>query len=731
MVGDRLFILSQLLQQEQPILPGLVISDNLWRQFWQPIAVEITSLLGKNLRDLTNSKAVREAANRTTELILQQTFPAEWQRQIFEAAEQFNSSSSILTPIAVAPDGRHCPLDLWGSYTCNSNPEALSDCIKQVWSELFSANSLIYWHKQGISLDRVRVSILVRPLKSSYASGTVEVGAETMQIFANWGLAQSLVRGDSEPDRYDLERHTGCVLEQYVGQKSYAYRVKSAATIEPLSDLLEAYIPADDLASTFVLGSTTISELLESVLQVLERQPEITSLSWTAFRSPTTNQLHFYFTWLETCPSIVAIATAIEPKILEGQNLLLAGVGVAPGQISAEVIVAEDLEGYPSSILKGAILVTKAIDPQHIALLKHVTGIITEIGGKTSHGAIVARELNIPAIVNAAKATSILESGERVWLDGDTGKVYPASKYPAQLSHRRILTPNYPIASKLMVNLSQPESIATVARLPVDGVGLLRSELMLADLLASKTLAEWQESFRQQFLDTLKKSLRKFAVSFAPRPVFYRSLDRYDRGIDRVFGSRGAYGYQQDPTLFDLELEALYAVINEGYDNLRLILPFVRSVDEFKYCYRRLETIGLIDRDSFQVWIMAEVPSVTLLLPEYIRAGVRGIAIGTNDLTQLFLGVSREQTQFSDRGLNANHPAIQQAIAELIKTAKANNIGCCICGQAPVEHPESIDKFVEWGVDAISVEPEAFNRTYRAIARAEKRMLLERLRTEN
>ena len=336
----------------------------------------------------------------------------------------------------------------------------------------------------------------------------------------------------------------------------------------------------------------------------------------------------------------------------------------------------------------------------------------------------MARELNIPAITNTQKATKILKSGDRILLDGDRGRVYDATAKRQITTARKIFAPTYPIATKLMVNLSQPKSIPMVARLPIDGVGLLRSELMLAELLSSKTLAQWQESFQRQFVATLCDYLRQFGAAFAPRPVFYRSLDLYDRS-NNPLGERGTYSYLSDPTLFNLELEALQTVINEGYRNFNLLLPFVRSVSEFQYCYHRLQQLDPTTHDSLQVWIMAEVPSVVALLPEYIRAGIKGIAIGTNDLTQLLLGVDRQQIQFGDRGLNANHPAMQRTIATLIQTAHQHDIKCCICGQAPVEHPDLIDCLVEWGIDTISVEPDAVAQTYKAIARAEKRILLK------
>ncbi len=489
-----------------------------------------------------------------------------------------------------------------------------------------------------------------------------------------------------------------------------------------------------------MLTDEAIAHLRELVLNVLEQQPQIKYLTWTALELESFPSPDFYFTWLDdylTTTVLETITQATSPSSTEPLHLV-SGIAVSSGTAEGEVVLIKDFATYSGSIPTGSILVTKVIEPQHIALIRQASGIITEIGGQASHGAIVARELNIPAIVNATNATKILHHGDRVWLNGNDGKVYAASEHsldrhqpkPTLLKINR--PPAYPITTKLMVNLSQPESIATAAKLPVDGIGLLRSELMLADLLSSKTFARWQESFREEFLSTLTDSLRQFVVAFAPRPVFYRSLDRYENSKNPVSSSRGTYGYLNDPnSLFELELEALATILAESDRNLNvnlnvnLILPFVRSVEEFNYCYRQIEKAGLTAKSSFQVWIMVEVPSAILLLPEYIRAGVQGIAIGTNDLTQLLLGVSREQVQFSDRGLNANHPAMQKAIAKIIKIAKANQIECCICGQAAVEYPSLIDLLVEWGIDAISVEPAAVNRTYKAIARAEKQMLLK------
>jgi pyruvate,water dikinase len=245
---------------------------------------------------------------------------------------------------------------------------------------------------------------------------------------------------------------------------------------------------------------------------------------------------------------------------------------------------------------------------------------------------------------------------------------------------------------------------------------------MLLELLEQGSIEQWLESSKKTWLkQQLSQLIRQFVVAFAPRPVFYRSTD----GL--LLKERGTYNYCLNPSLFELELEALSQVMNQGYSNLNLILPFVRSVREFNFCREKIEAVGLNKYPSFQLWIMAEVPSVLFLLPEYVKAGVQGISIGTNDLTELLLGVNRDQPNSSPE-LNATHPAMLAVLEKLIKTAKSIGIPCSICGQAPVQYPQLIDKLVEWGITSISVEPEAIINSYNAIARAEISLLLETVR---
>jgi pyruvate,water dikinase len=449
-------------------------------------------------------------------------------------------------------------------------------------------------------------------------------------------------------------------------------------------------------------------------------------------------------------------------------RLVCQGLGVARGVATAPVhVITRHQETIPE-LTHGVILVITAISQELLPLLHNCSGIITERGGFTSHAAILARELGIPAVVNVSGATNIIHSGETILINGDSGEVFHVKNGEASMEKLEAGVGRIPksdvvdlvqgdssvtvgnayptISTQLFVNLSQPGSLKQVQNLAVDGIGLLRSELMVVGLLDGKSPQSWlDEGKREELLERWYQQLLLFVEAFTPRPVFYRSLDwqsyavqlQPDSQVDwlqspyhqphhdtkEVWGERGTYGYLQNSAVFEMELAVLAKLQRNGYKNINLILPFVRTVEEFKFCRRRIEQVGLMDVSQFRLWIMAEVPSVLFLLSEYVKAGVQGIAIGSNDLTRLLLGIDRETSKVNQT-LDERHPAVMSAIAQLIQMAQNENIPCSICGQAPSLYPEMIDSLVRWGITSISVEPNSIPQTYHAIARAEQRIIL-------
>ena len=761
LVGEKVLNLSHLLQYGYPVLPGYVIGTPVLKEFLHTLD-DSQSLIG-NLSDsslhvdVDNYQALQSFTQKSRQVMIETEFPLHWQDAIFESVQKLNSSTLILRPSLVIPyylRQRH--MGLWNSHVCLCQPEAISLGLKRVWGDLFAAKSIFYWQKLGVNVDQLNLAVLIQPLQDAIASGVVEINSNSLQIQATWGLGHSLVRGEVQPDIYEIDRKTTRITSKQLGNKVIAYRLWAEVNnTKPTLNCLQAEMIGEQEQEQYTLEDDAIKKLIQLVEEVVRENKQIRYIEWTTtsdkYNLKNNNysvaESQFYLTQLNYYPSSVTSSISINSSSSKSNQPYLTGLAAAPGLVTAPVFLVDHLNGARTNLTaipndvpeipQGSILVTQKIMPKHISLLRRAAGVITQEGGIASHGAIVARELNIPAVVGVKEVKQLLKSGELIALNGNSGEIYRVSgadmKQEQEAQQQTTVVNlakesfNYPLATQLMVNLSQPSSIAFAANLPVDGVGLIRSELMLADLLFSQPPETWLDSSEQSKLqESLINLLRQIARSFSPRPIFYRSLDW--QSSDCLSGSRGTYYYEQDSTLFNLELAALAKVMEEGYDNFKLILPFVRSVEEFRFCHRLVESFGLTRYPNFHIWIMAEVPSIMFLLPEYVRAGVQGIAVGTNDLTQLLLGVDREQDHFARKGLNASHPAILKAIAMMIDNAHTEGIPCSICGQAPVQYPNLINQLIQWGITSISVEPRAVELTYRAIARAEQRLLLSKVR---
>jgi pyruvate, water dikinase len=295
------------------------------------------------------------------------------------------------------------------------------------------------------------------------------------------------------------------------------------------------------------------------------------------------------------------------------------------------------------------------------------------------------------------------------------------------------------------VNLGEPDRADAVAAMPVDGVGLLRAEFMILSALNGTHPRQLVNQGRgDEFVSAMARDLTTFAAAFAPRPVIYRSMDfrtNEFRGLaggaefepeeqNPMIGFRGCFRNINQPDLFGLELAAIKQV-RERFSNLHLMIPFVRTRWEFAACARLVEQSGLIASQGFQLWVMAEVPSVAFWIPEYARLGATGVSIGSNDLTQLMLGVDRDSEIVAPL-YDERDPAVLDAIHRIITAAHAASMTASICGQAPSVYPEYAEQLVRWGIDSISVTADVVDQTRHNIAAAEQRILLNRaLATED
>ncbi|MBN4004838.1 putative PEP-binding protein [Nostoc sp. LPT] len=757
-VGDKAFYLSKIIQRGYPVMPGFVISAEILRQFLENLNSSeslVADLPHSSLHlDVTNWRQLQQVASRLRQEILTATVAQQWVSAIFQVAREWQTRCLILRPtlaVSTANPGINNNISgLLESVFCQCEPEAIALALKRTWSQIFRARSLLYWQHSGINLQQINLAVLIQPVENAIASGSLTTNSSGWKIEATWGLGIAIAQGEVQPDIYYIQPETGVVLEQQLGNKMLAYGVDDAASgtfsqpvpnsvLTPDRNCLITYILPEAQQKQYSLQEEYLQQIISLGTQLVSELGKTFTIKWTITQQTTSDKLYI---------------TQVSPSQSISHSHFIRGLGAAGGRVIATALVIINPQQKPEQLPKEVILVVPTITPDWLPLLQQVGGIITEQGGLTSHAAILARELGITAVVNATSATTLIQTGERLLLDGDRGEVFRIKGDSKEemdkgreenLLSSHHLNPKAPhasvtshlpmIATQLLVNLSQSTLIEQVQNLPVDGVGLLRSELMVLNILNGQHPNSWILSGRQaELLELWSEQIMQFARAFAPKPVFYRSLDWRSQDLPSLsdslqsspqlmLGERGTFSYLQNPAVFELELKALVSVQQAGYTNVNLLLPFVRTVEEFVFCRRKVEQAFLTEVVQFQLWMMAEVPSILFLLPEYVVAGVAGISIGTNDLTQLLLGVDREQGQLA-KVFNERHPAVMGAIAQLIQMAKSVDIPCSICGQAPALYPEIIDKLVEWGITSISVEPEAVERTYQAIARAEQRIIL-------
>ncbi|HLC30034.1 MAG TPA: phosphoenolpyruvate synthase [Dehalococcoidia bacterium] len=736
LVGGKGANLGEITRVGVPVPPGFVITADTYFDFIEH--AQLTDPIRRMLESLNvdDNEKLQAASARIKKLVLGAEMSEDVSSAIVAAYEKLGSPLVAVMSSATAEDLPEASFaGQQSTYLNITGAKDLLLAVKNCWASLFEPRAIFYRVHQHYDHFSVRIAVPVQKMIQSQTSGvmfTVEpVSSDDTKIVveAIWGLGEAIVSGAVTPDLYLLDKATLAILERKIAAQEWKL-VRNPESKDALEANARVFIRKDDRARQKV-NDAEIRAIAEVGKRIEQHYGTPQDIEWAR------DEDGLYI--LQTRPVTTMVATEGAGAGTGGEmtgKLLISGSPASPGVRSGPVKAIFDVNQI-DEVKDGDILVTVSTNPDFVPAMKRAVAIVTDKGGRTSHASIVSRELGIPCIVGTENGTKVLKSGQIVTVDGTLGKVWegaltfnpvkPAKKAPST----RIKT-----ATRLYVNLAEPELAGLVAQRDVDGVGLLRAEFIIAHIGVHPRYA-LSQGRGEEFVERLATDIEKFAAAFNPRPVVYRTSDfktneyrnleggqLYEGEEENpMLGYRGASRYINEPEVFKMEADAIKRV-RRRYKNLWVMIPFVRTVKELVETKKLLSAFGLRRSKNFQLWMMVEIPANVFLLDEFLDVGIDGISIGSNDLTQLVLGVDRDNPKLAEV-FDERNPAVLRALEHVVTTCRRRKVTCSICGQGPSVYPELTRKLVEWGTTSVSVTPDMIDETRLIIADCEQKIARE------
>ncbi len=760
--------LGEMFNVGMPIPEGFVVSAETYMAFIKATGIDgIIAKATENL-DVQDTSKLQEVSAYLKETISNAKVPNDVRADVIRAynqlcgAEMPTKQQEVFVAVRSSATAEDLPeASFAGQQATFLNIKGQDNVVKAVkdcWASLFEARAIYYRGEQNFSNLKVAIAVVVQRMVQSDKSGImfsvdpVSQDPNMLVIEAGFGLGEAVVSGSITPDMYIIDKRSMKIVQKTIN--------KQEMLITRVGEEDQELKVEEELQEVQKLNEEEINALAKHGVNIENHYQSPQDMEWAIegkkvyivqSRAITTlkkkgQQKEAVKMTVSSGPKKRMTDDPFEVEEIQPENAkeLLQGLRASPGIAWGPVKMIPTSKDI-SKVYEGDILVTRMTTPDFVPAMKKAAGIITDEGGATCHAAIVSRELGIPCIVGTRTATTTLKEEQIVTVDAKRGIVYDgrvALEEKKKEGEGTVAAPSYTITgTKLYVNLAEPEKADEIAGKYVDGVGLLRAEFMIAGV--GKHPRMMLENGRQEeYIEMLAKGLRKFCAAFYPRPIIYRATDfktneyrnleggeKYEpKEENPMIGYRGCFRYVKEPEIFAMELAAIKKVREQyGMNNLHLMIPFVRRVEDYKICKRLVEQAGLERNFDFKLGIMCEVPSNVVSAEEFCKVGVDFFSIGSNDLTQLTLGVDRDSPLVAE-DFDERDPAILKSIEHVIGVCHKYGVKVGICGQAPSVYPDFAEALVRFGIDSISVNPDVIEITRRSIASAEQKVILEKLK---